>query len=132
MSASATDSRRMRRSFWVCLLIAGFCFLLNAVYTSFSYGESSAYMAGMFQIPLAGGAFPALLMMIGGWESCISRSAFNAWNSGLAALTVGCAVRGVINISGRSTQYDAVYGIAGAVLLAIAVALTIFDRVGRR
>ncbi len=122
----------MRRSFWVCLLIAGFCFLLNAVYTSFSYGESSAYMASMFQIPLAGGAFPALLLMIGGWEGCVPRSAFNAWNAGLAALTVGCAVRGVINISGRSTEFDTVYRIAGAVLLASAVVLTILSRVRRR
>lgn len=51
----------------------------------------------------------------------LNRSAFNLWNSGIAALIFGCLVRGIVNVSGRFTAYDRVYWATGGALLLAAL-----------
>lgn len=45
----------------------------------------------------------------------------HAWNSGLAALTVGCIFQGVLEIYGTTNKLIVVYPITAAVLLCVAV-----------
>ncbi len=92
-----------------------FCIFGTKIYEQFSYGEYSLYMRSMFWFPLAGGM--ALAMLFYKLERTVSRKSFLLWNSGIAALTVGCLVRGIITISGRSSSYDRYYWFAGVVFL---------------
>lgn len=123
---SGTENRRLLRAAAIYLAVTVLCVVFNAVYTHFSYGERSGFMAMMFLFPLVGGVLPAALALFAGKARGICRTAFNLWNSGIAALVCGCLVRGVINISGRFTEYDVWYWLVGGTLLLSAVAATLF------
>lgn len=73
-------------------------------------------MRFMFLIPLFGGALPSLII-----KSDIPRISFNLWNAGIATLVFGCLVRGIINISGRFTEYDMIYWVIGGILIISAI-----------
>lgn len=92
-----------------------FCIFGTKIYEQFSYGEYFLYMRSMFWFPFAGSM--ALAMLFYKLERTVSRKSFLLWNSGIAALTVGCLVRGIITISGRSSSYDRYYWFAGVVFL---------------
>lgn len=100
--------------------IAAFCMVFCAIYEIFSFGEHSLFMRMMFMIPLLGGAAPFGLMAISENPPSISRGAFNLWNSGLAVRISGCLVRGIIEISGRVSDYDNYYWIVSGLFLALA------------
>lgn len=111
----------MKKAAIIYLLVSAFCILFNYVYTRFSYGVYSNYMGLMFLFPLLGGFLPAVLLDITKKGGFVSRVSFNLWNSGIAVFIFGCLVRGIINISGRFTEYDTYYWIAGGILSAAAV-----------
>ncbi len=105
--------------------VSAFCVAFGAVYTHFAYGNSSPFLTWMFMLPMLLGAIPCALMYVRGVRLPV-RAVRNFWNSGVALLTVGCLVRGVINISGRYTEYDTIYWALGAAfLLAAAVCLLV-------
>ena len=51
----------------------------------------------------------------------LSRISFNLWNSGVAVFTAGFLLRGIINLSGRSTTLDWPYWLMGAGFLGLAL-----------
>ena len=124
MSTSATDlsRRRMKRASITGAVLALVCVIFTAVYEQFSHGAVSTHMRCMFLMPLVGCAIPALIGWLTPLHRYVSRPAFNLWNSGLAVWAVGCLFRGIVNISGRFTDLDKIYRIAGWVFLAAAVA----------
>lgn len=72
----------------------------------------------MFCVPLIGGAvLLGLLQLI----PTLSRLAYNLWNSGVATITAGCLLRGIINLSGRSTTLDQPYWYIGAAFLVLSL-----------
>ena len=75
----------------------------------------------MWLLPLAGGMAPSLGLLLAARAERLNRSAFNLWNSGIAALIFGCLVRGSVNVSGRFTAYDRVYWATGGALLLAAL-----------
>ncbi|MDO4573078.1 MAG: stage II sporulation protein P [Clostridia bacterium] len=123
---------RMRRGLVVCALAALFCLLFSRVYAAFSYGESSAYMRRLYWPPLFGGVLPAAVLILCGAAGKIDRAAFNLWNAGVATVGAGCLLRGVVDISGRSTNYDTVYWIAGAALLLAALIIQLKKSLRRK
>ena len=114
--------RRMRRASIAGASLAVFCVVFTAVYESFSHGAVSTHMRCMCLMPLVGCALPALLCLLTPLHRFVCRPAFNLWNSGLAAWTVGCLFRGIVNISGRFTDLDLIYWILGWIFLAAAAA----------
>ena len=102
-------------------VLALVCVIFTAVYEQFSHGAVSSHMRCMFLMPLAGCALPALLCYLTPLHRHVSRPTFNLWNSGLAVWAVGCLFRGIVNISGRFTDLDRIYWIAGWVFLSAAV-----------
>ena len=112
----------MKRAAITGAVLALVCVIFTAVYEQFSHGAVSSHMRCMFLMPLAGCALPALLCYLTPLHRHVSRPAFNLWNSGLAVWAVGCLFRGIVNISGRFTDLDKIYWIAGWVFLAAAVA----------
>jgi len=110
----------MKRTAVVYLAAAAFCALFGYVYTLLGYGESSPFMSFMFLCPLLLGAVPAAAAVLFGFGGGIDRIAFNAWNSGVALATAGCLFHGIVEISGRFSDYDAIYFALAALMLIIA------------
>lgn len=111
------------RYFKTMLAYAGvttLCLVFCAIYEIFSFGEHSLFMRMMFMIPLLGGAVPFGLMAAAENPPALSRGAFNLWNSGLAVRVSGCLVRGIIEISGRTCDYDNYYWIVSGIFLTLA------------
>lgn len=126
MSTLATDAmepsrRRMLRSLITGGTVSVICVIFTAIYEQFSHGATSAHMRCMFLMPLVGCALPALVGFITPLHRLVCRGAYNLWNSGLALWAAGCLFRGIVNISGRYTDLDRIYWIAGWVFLGGAV-----------
>ncbi len=113
--------RRMFRSLLVGGSISLLCVIFTVIYEQFSHGATSPYMRCMFLMPLVGCVLPAAVGYFTHLHRPVSRVAFNLWNSGLAVWTVGCLFRGIVNISGRYTDLDRIYWVAGWVFLGLAV-----------
>lgn len=103
----------------VLTFLSLFLILFNQVYESFSYGESSLYMRFMFVIPLLGAGFYLLSALGLAWLR--NRAAVRFFNSSLAIGISACLVKGIIEISGRSTTIDTPYWWAGLTFLALSL-----------
>ncbi len=102
----------MAKTGFVYLYLALFCVLFGAVYECFSHGVFSYYMIYAFIFPLAGGALPFFLLEFSGCR-VPGRLPLNLYHSGIAALTVGCIFRGVLEIYGTTNPLTIVYWAAG-------------------
>lgn len=122
-SVTNTENKRTIRTFITYLALTSFLFIFSRVYESLSYGEISFFMHYMFFVTLIGGA---LLLGMLTLKPNLSRMTFNLWNSGVATITVGFLLRGIINLSGRSTTLDQPYWFIGAGFLALALISLLF------
>lgn len=119
LSTSVTNSTtRVSRTFISYLAITAFLFIFSRIYESLSYGEVSIFMHYMFCVTLIGGAVLLGLLQL---MPTLSRLSYNLWNSGVATITAGCLLRGIINLSGRSTTLDQPYWFIGAGFLILSL-----------
>ncbi|HFI0641234.1 TPA: hypothetical protein ACGO14_001135 [Streptococcus suis] len=119
LSTSVTNSTtRVSRTFISYLAITAFLFIFSRIYESLSYGEVSVFMHYMFCVTLIGGGLLLGLLTI---KPNLSRLTFNLWNSGVATITAGFLLRGIINLSGRSTTLDQPYWFVGAAFLGLSL-----------
>ena len=97
--------------------IAGTVFLalFGAVYELFSHEVYSYFMIYAFAVPLMLGVMPYALLLIS--RKVPGRAALNLWNSGIAALSVGCVFRGVLEIYGTTNSLNVIYPVSGLLLL---------------
>ena len=116
-SVTDINKRRYLKTLINYVLISVLCIIFNAVYTHFSYGMFSYHMRFMFLFPLIGGALLCAIILLLKLYTRVTRASFNLWNSGIATFVVGCTVQGIINISGRNTDYGMIYWCLGALLL---------------
>ena len=129
MSTSVTNSTtRFSRTFISYLAMAAFLFIFSRIYESLSYGEVSVFMHYMFCATLVGGILLLGLLQV---KPNLSRITYNLWNTGIATITAGCLLRGIINLSGRSTTLDQPYWYVGAGFLALSL-ITLFISDTRR
>ncbi|NCB79701.1 MAG: hypothetical protein EOM41_07025 [Bacilli bacterium] len=129
LSTSVTNSTtRFSRTFISYLAMAAFLFIFSRIYESLSYGEVSVFMHYMFCATLVGGILLLGLLQV---KPNLSRITYNLWNSGIATITAGCLLRGIINLSGRSTTLDQPYWYVGAGFLALSL-ITLFISDTRR
>ena len=119
-----------RKIVWIYGAVTLFCIVGTWNYEKFSYGEYSEYMRSMFWFPLVGGM--ALGMLFVKLERTVARWSFLLWNSGIAVLTVGCLVHGIIAISGRMSVYDLYYWISGIAFLLVAMVVEVRTSKRRR
>ncbi|HEM6112010.1 TPA: hypothetical protein U2B98_000945 [Streptococcus suis] len=126
LSTSVTNqtSTRTARTFITYLATTAFLFIFSRIYESLSYGEVSIFMRYMFCVTLVGGGLLLGLLTI---KPNLSRLAFNLWNSGVATITAGSLLRGIINLSGRSTTLDQPYWFVGAGFLILALISLFFS-----
>ena len=104
--------------------LSAFLYIFDMIYEHFSFGEYSLFMRNMYLIPLSGIAVMAVLGIT--LKDKIDRGFVLLFNSAMAIFISGCIVRGIIEISGRSSDYDIYYIAAGCVFLAGAILRQIF------
>lgn len=134
MSAFPTspEKRRMRRTSLIYLCITLFCGLFSAVYEHFSYGVYSNCMIYLFLFPLIGGVLPYTVLGLTPHSRVPSAVSSRLFNSGVAALTVGSCVKGVLEIYGTSSVYLEFYWAAGILLIVTGLAAFLFGKRRRR
>ena len=101
---------------FVYLIITLFCAVIGAVYEKFSHEVYSYYMIYAFVIPLTLGAIPLFALGLFG-KKTPCRFSLNAWNSGVAALTVGSIFKGALDIYGTTNKLLIVHPIVAGILL---------------
>lgn len=114
MYTSDTDSggKWLRISF-VYLLISLGTALFGAVYEMLSHEVYSFCMLYAFLFPLAGGALPFLYMGIFAKETIPEDGCCTLYHSGIATVTVGSIVQGILDIYGTTNKLTLCYWIIG-------------------
>ncbi len=108
------------------IITALFTALFGAVYEHFSHEVYSYYMIYAFAFPLAMGAFPYIVMILKRKHPSVT--AVSLWNSSIAAFTVGCIFKGVLDIYGTTNRLIIVYPATGIILGIAAVVFCIIKR----
>ena len=132
MSTSVTARKlsALQKLILIDLLVSLFCALFGAVYEAFSHGVYSCAMIYAFAFPLVLGVLP--LYLIGIFRAAYPPKALrNLYHAGIATLTVGSIVAGVLEIYGTTNPLTAVYWLLGGALVltgAIAYAVILLGK----
>jgi len=106
----------LRKTVLVYFIVSLIAIAVDHIYAIFGHGVSSAFMTWMFLYPLIGGAWLYLLivrLVPGASQTDAHRLAFNLYNSGIAALTAGSFLKGILDIAGTSSPYTPIFLVAG-------------------
>ena len=124
LSTSDIDiQHKAAKTAFAYLLISLFCALFGAVYEMYSHGVYSFYMIYAFAFPLAGGTLPFSVFSLlhnPKYPGAVSR---NLYHSGIATVTVGCIVRGVLDIYGTTNRLTEIYWYAGVSLIGVGIVI---------
>ena len=126
MKTNKINRKQTRRDFLIYLAVSAFCAVFGAIYESFSFGVYSPYMVFAFALPLVLGAVPYFILTIKG-GSCPDKLSATFYNSGVAALTVGSIMTGVLEIYGTTNSLMSIYVIAGCAFIFLGILLYLFD-----
>lgn len=125
------NSGRAARTAFVYLLVSLFLILFGAVYEVFSHGVYSYFMIYAFAFPLAGGVLPFSVMHMRGIKKYPPHHARFLYHSGIATLTVGSLIRGVLDIYGTTNTLTEYYWYIGIALTAADVITYISQSVSK-
>jgi len=116
MIANTNSKNNTRTTVIVYLVTTLFLIAFNAIYSLFGHGVSSPYMSYAFAFSLVLGVGGFILL---GLLKLKNRIAYNLCNAGIATLTVGSVLRGVIEIAGADTFYPTIYFLVGSLFVVI-------------
>lgn len=100
----------------IYIVAAIFSVIFNAVYYQFSHEVSSKYMSLAFLYPLCMGALVYGVMFFINWFDKVS---YNAYNAGVATITMASILLGVNEIAGADTVFYKYFYIVAFVLFGI-------------
>lgn len=133
MTLSTLDiERKHGRTALIYLLAAIFCGVFGSVYELFSHGVYSYYMIYAFAFPLVGGVLPFLVLDLFHPKRTPSALAQGLYHAGIATLTVGSIIQGVLVIYGTTNSKTVFYWIAGAVLAAAGILVYLIQSLVRK
>lgn len=106
----------LQKTIWVFSILSVAAIAVNKIYSLFGHGVSSAAMTWMFLYPLLFGTLAYILILklvpdvayFSGY-----RLFYNIYNSGIAALTVGSFLKGILDIAGTDSPYTKFFYAAG-------------------
>lgn len=124
ISDTEENAKRAAKIAFVYLLITLFLVLFGAVYEVFSHEVYSFYMLYAFAFPLVGGVLPFSVMNICRWKRYPHPLARNLYHSGIATLSIGSIVQGVLDIYGTTNSKTQVYWYVGILLVILGI---VFD-----
>lgn len=130
MTLYTSDIETKRRSALKTVItyvtITIFCALFGAIYELFSHEVYSYFMIYAFATPLIIGALPYLCLAISKkniYPNSISR---NLHHSGVATLTVGSILKGVLDIYGTTNHLCIYYFIIGILFIIVSFILFLY------
>ena len=133
MSTSVTERKlsAKQKLILIDLIATLFCALFGAVYEAFGHGVYSYGMLYAFAFPLALGVLPLYLIDVlhAPYPNKTLRS---VWHAGIASLTVGSIVTGVLEIYGTTNPLTLVYWILGGVAVLTGIVGYVFLLLQRR
>lgn len=103
------------------LIVALICAIFGAVYEIFSHQVYSNFMIFAFTIPLLGGALPFFVLSRTDPIRRPNELTRQLYHCGLATLTVGSFIQGVLDIYGTTNDLAVVYWVMGPALAAAAL-----------
>lgn len=129
MTLSTSDTKKYNKIALVYLIFAIFLALFGAVYEHYSFGVYSYFMLYAFAFSLVGGVLPALILSL--WAHSRAPWAWAVWlyRSGIATLSVGSIIQGVLDIYGTGNVLTDCYWYVGGGLCVLGGALYIFSLV---
>ncbi len=108
---------------FVYLLFSCFCALFGAIYEIYSHEVYSFYMIYAFAFPLVGGALPFSAIGLFRIKKYPYSASRNIYHSGIATLTVGSIIRGVLEIYGTTNRLVKYYWLSGMILVVVGILL---------
>lgn len=96
-----------------------FLIIFTIVYEKFSFGESSFYMRGMFIAPLVATVISFLSGFNLSWIK--TRASLLLFNSAIAVIVSACLIKGIVEVSGRTTTVDMPYWYVAVGFLAVSL-----------
>lgn len=118
MSTSGRNKRFKYRTAFAYLFLTVLCVCIDRIYALFAHGVYSRAMSWMFLYPLLGGCVFYFLLesrVTGFFHRKGVRLGRNLYNSGIAALTAGSLLKGILDIAGTASPYVALFQITGIV-----------------
>ena len=105
----------------IYVFVSVFCLVFSIVYESFSHNVYSPYMVFAVAFPLIGGAAVAEILLKLPAAFHPRRMTVRLYNSGIAALTLGSVVRGVLDIYGTENPLVTCYAVVGIAFAAAGI-----------
>jgi hypothetical protein len=120
------QSKHIRKTVLIYLILSIIAIVINKIYAIFAHGVSSEAMTWMFLYPLIGGSLFYSLILV--FANCIVRfngyrMFFNIYNSGIAILTFGSFLKGIIDIAGADSKHLIFYYVIGILFVVIGLIL---------
>lgn len=129
------QKNKIRKTIGVYAILSLVAIGINFIYGQFGHGVHSAAMTWMFLYPLLGGAlFYFLLERLksGMTRFAPFRFGYNSYNSGIATLTVGSFLKGILEIAGTNSPYLVLFTIIGWLFIAVGVMVFALLSVSRK
>ena len=116
---TSVTKKSASKHFFTYIGLTIFSLVFTFVYERFSYGESSMFMRMMFFAPLVG----ALIYLLTGMGMSWVRNRVSKFllNSAIAVVSSACLVKGIVEVSGRTTSVDMPYWYVEAGLLCLSL-----------
>jgi len=108
--------KQIRKTIWVYFILTITAIVVDKVYGIFGHGVESTSMTWMFLYPLLGGVlfffiierFSPHIINFSGY-----RAFCNTYNSGVATLTFGSLLKGILEIAGTNSSYLVFFYVVG-------------------
>lgn len=120
------NQRQLGKTIRVYLILSVVAVVVDKVYGIFSHGVDSAAMTWMFLYPLLGGAlfYFIILRLISNITKFAGYRVFlNAYNSGIATLTIASLLKGIFEIAGTNSPYLVYYYVMGGIFIAVGLVI---------
>lgn len=111
--------------FWtiiIYIISTIFTIIFNAVYYQFSHEVSSVYMTFAFLYPLLMGVVVYVGLFFVNWFDKVS---YNAYNAGVATITMASILLGVNEIAGADTEYYQYFYLVAFILFGVSIIVPI-------
>lgn len=114
--------KQLSKTILVYLILALIAVVVDKVYGIFGHGVDSKAMTWMFLYPLLGGSvfysvinlfFPNIIKVAS------YRMFYNIYNSGIATLTFGSFLKGILDIAGTNSEYLVFFYITGGAFISV-------------
>ena len=121
--------KKYQKELLTYFLAGALCLLFSTIYNKFSHGVTSPYMTYLCLFPLLLGAVPSLIFLL---FSFLSRPGFlstNLYQTGLSAVTLSSAMRGIFEIAGTGSILQTILMDLGLLFLLSSIVVYIFQAI---